>query len=232
MAECATRGIVPLAVVPVDSWRNLCVASELFRLSPTAEGRVGFHTGAFWGFNGDRKTTGEAQTEWFAKNHWVPFLKLLFPNYESVQHGQSAQPPQQVGFNTLQQQPQAAIAMTQPQGHSVYEATLVMPVPPAAIAQILMKAVDIPNLKVAAVAGAIAFKETPSELYSHVRSAEEAIARALREDPIVYFERGSAAAIICQFGDFPIEIETVRRVVSAENLMRFFGGTVSQRSPL
>ena len=102
-------------------------------------------------------------------------------------------------------------------------ATLVMPIPPADVADVLLKARGL-DLKVATVAEAISFKETPSQLYRKARSYEEAVARALRDDPIIYFEQGAAAAILAQFGDFPIEREIVARVLEAEILMGMFPG--------
>ena len=104
-------------------------------------------------------------------------------------------------------------------------ATLVMPTPPADVADVLLKA-DGLDLKVATVAEAIAFKETPSQLYHRARSFEEAVARALRDDPIVYFEQGTAAVILAQFGDFPLELELVSRVLEAEVMMGMFPGLV------
>jgi hypothetical protein len=115
-----------------------------------------------------------------------------------------------------------------PAGVSVeggHAATLVMPTPPADVAAVLLKAKDL-DLKVATVAEAVGFKETPSQMYERVRSQEEAIARMLRDDPIIYFEHGTATAILAQFGEFPIELEVVERVLSAEALMGYFPGQV------
>ena len=102
-------------------------------------------------------------------------------------------------------------------------ATLVMPIPPADVADVLLKARGL-DLKVATVAEAISFKETPSQLYWRVRSYEEAVARALRDDPIIYFEQGTAVCVLAQFGDFPIELALVARVLEAEVLMGMFPG--------
>lgn len=102
-----------------------------------------------------------------------------------------------------------------------YPAHLVMPTPPEDVAATLLKARDL-DLKVATVAEAISFKETPTELYRRVTAEREAIAKRLRDDPIIYFEHGGAVAIIAQFGLFPVEIEVVNRILSAENLYRLF----------
>jgi len=107
-----------------------------------------------------------------------------------------------------------------------FRATLVMPEPPADVAEVLRKAGDLP-LKVAAVAGAIAFKETPSELYSRVLAARVAELRALRDDPIIYYECGEATAVLAQFGDFPVEKQVVDRIVTAEAVLRWFPDSVS-----
>jgi hypothetical protein len=188
---CIERGIEPLAVIPAATWAYISEATGLFRLSPGADGTIGFSPSAFSGIKDERGMSGEAQVDWLAANRPAEFLHRLFPDGTSL--------PATVN----------------------YSATLVMPVPPPEVAEVLLKAKGL-DLKVATVAEAIAFKETPSELYRRVRSAEEARARWLRDDPIVYFEVGTATAIIAQFGDFPIEQEVVARVLAAENLLRIF----------
>jgi hypothetical protein len=99
-----------------------------------------------------------------------------------------------------------------------------MPVPPPDVADRLLKAKGL-DLKVATVAEAISFKETPSELYRRAPAISEVVERWLRDDPIIYFEQGTAAAIIGQFGDFPIEHDIVARVLADENLLRVFPAT-------
>jgi hypothetical protein len=195
LRECSERGIKPLAVIPVATWRHICEATGLFRLHPSQDGVVHFARNAFAGIKDDRRMSGADQIEWLAQNDWTAFLRRLFPNGESVSPS----------FG--------------------YPATLVMSIPPADVAETLLKAKDL-DLWVATVAEAVSFKETPSELYRHVRSMEEAVAKMLRDDPIIYFERGCAVAVLAQFGDFPIELQVVNRILSAEQLMHFFPGQV------
>jgi len=110
------------------------------------------------------------------------------------------------------------------------EVRLILPKPPADVEAILLKARDL-KLKVAAVADAVAFAESPSEILW--RSYDNIAARKLEEwqrreyekqiraetDPIVYYEHGSAVAIIAQFGDFPVEHDVVNNVVNSEYLI-------------
>lgn len=240
---CSERSIVPLAIVPLSAWATICRSTELYRLAPSADGRVGFSPDAFSGLKAERRITVEDQIEHLAKTNWPAFLRRLFPNFVSVAPSspagyqqslsglQGSQAPWQNDFIEVRAaalaQQHLQLVMAQAMHPAAYQATLVMPVPPADVAETLLRAQGIPGLKVAAVADAIGFKETPTQLFHAVRSAEEAAARVLRDDPIVYFEHGSAAAIIAQFGDFPIEREVVDRVVSAQTALRFFPQNVS-----
>ena len=105
-------------------------------------------------------------------------------------------------------------------------ARLMLPQPPADVLGVLLKAKFL-ELKVAAVAEAISFLESPSEILrkGHDRIIKDRMERrrqAIRDflnDPIVYHEHGSAVAIISQFGDFPIEQQIVDRVVNSEHLI-------------
>lgn len=103
------------------------------------------------------------------------------------------------------------------------EATLVLPPPPADVAEILCKAVKLSTaIKVAAVAEAISFAESPFDLLDrHRKDLEEDRLRELarQSDPIVYTEYGTATAVIAQFGEFPIEKEVVDAVVEAQGFI-------------
>lgn len=126
------------------------------------------------------------------KNNWVSILDRLFPNKTVT-----------------------------PNDRNPARATLVMPQPPADVAAVLLKAFNL-SLKVAAVADAIAFKETPEQLYRAEVARQEQEARyreGLRNDPIVFHEHGTAAAIIAQFGDFPIEKQVVDAVAASDDLI-------------
>src|SRR3989338_1893449 len=81
---------------------------------------------------------------------------------------------------------------------SEVSAQLVLPDPPADVQALLLKARSF-RLRVAAVADAISFKETP-DLFLF-----RELDRRMVNDPIVYIEQDNAVAIIAQFGDFPIE---------------------------
>lgn len=109
---------------------------------------------------------------------------------------------------------------TVPGGNHI-RATLVMPQPPADVAGTLIKASGL-ALKVAAVAEAIGFKETPAQLYRNELAKREEEIRYqewLRNDPIIYHEYGTAAAVIAQFGDFPIEKQIVDAVAASDDLI-------------
>lgn len=194
---CSDRGFEPLAVVPAAVWRNLCEATGLFRLHPTKEGVVPYNRRAFSNVKDERGMTGAAQVEWMAENRRDEFLRQLFPGGVSAPHDE--------GY--------------------IFSVQLVMPIPPADVADTLLKARDL-DLKVATVAEAIAFKETPAEIYDRMAVVREARAKALRDDPIIYFEQGCAVAIVAQFGDFPVEKEVVDRIVEGQSLMRLFPGNV------
>lgn len=218
-AAFAAVGVTPLAVVPTSVWAALCVRAGLFRMAPDASGRVGLARSAFDGFKALRPKDGgyayEAET--LAHDDWPSWLLRLMPNHSS--------------WDSIS-------------GSGAFAATLVLPLPPADVAQTLVKAskavvggpagvyhpgtdtVSIgpmpATLRVAAVAEAIRFKETPSQMFRQemaTRAAEEARAKALRNDPIVYAEHGGATAVLAQFGEFPIEQALVDAVVASDELI-------------
>lgn len=212
-SSLSALGIQPLAIIPRSAWYAICDQAGLFRLSPDPRGRVGIAPGAFAdymvevsipkvGMLGTRyearsftvREAAEEDIEAYAKEHWADFLKQMFDGLV------------------------APIAQS---GPFIETATLVLPQPPQDVQDILLKAAgaDAMPLKVAAVAEAIAFKETPAQiLKKQVAKREEEARRQERidADPIVYWEHGSAAAIIAQFGDFPIEQEVVDSVAASD----------------
>lgn len=102
---------------------------------------------------------------------------------------------------------------------------VVLPKPPAEVARELLKVKSL-NLKVAAVAEAIAFSEAPGDILrrEHDRKSPGYRGYASYEEwlekcPIIYYEHESAVAIIAQFGDFPIEQRVVDEVVNSEYLV-------------
>lgn len=225
MTLCAANGVTPLAIVPSAAWVDICNATKLFRFAPDSAGRVGLSTAEIDKLVDVKDTrtrrtiTAGDQLEYLARTDWPSYLLMLFPTRESLPVGKA---PDGWVYQTLltQLMSGASVAMLPP------TATLVLPMPPADIAQTLLKMDSRVPLKVAAVADAVAFKETPSEIMRNVVAAREAIERQLREDPIVYYDGGIATAIIAQFGDFPIEKEVVQRVLSAQTALRFFPGNV------
>jgi len=103
-------------------------------------------------------------------------------------------------------------------------AQVVLPEPPRDVAATLLKARGL-SLKTAAAREAIAFAEPPAMIYA--RSFGEALKlddqnwQQVRQenDPIVFLEKGTAIAIIAQFGDFPIEKEMVDAALFGADLI-------------
>jgi len=204
-AGLTAMGIVPLAVLPTQLWRSLSNAAGLYRFVPDAHGLVGIPPDGLARLGTDNLV---GQLEWLAKNDWHRYLATLFPHHASAEVSRTL-------FSA---------------SHAVTFATLVLPDPPADVVATLVKAADakVP-MKVAAVADAVSFKESPSQIAGNYIAEQEAIARRLRDDPIIYTELPHATAILAQFGDFPIERELVDRVVSAEAAMRFFPDLITIR---
>lgn len=205
ISSCKNVGIKPLAVVPTMFFRNLCRASGLYRLVPNGNGKVTYNQHSLvMPFQSPETlrtgnydiSSGARAAESFAKKNWSGFLDLMWPNGESgVSKGNGV----------------AAIA------------SLVLPTPPADVAKILYAArglTPLSGLRVAAVADAIGFKETPTQLYANAIAQIEAEQRALRDDPIIYFEQGTAACIIAQFGDFPVERQLVETLRAKQGILR------------
>lgn len=97
------------------------------------------------------------------------------------------------------------------------DAKVILPQPPEPVLQNLTKLFKLTDheVSVAAVADAIAFEGGLKKIYSK-GMAEEKMRRQIAADPIIYVRNGSAVAIIDQFGDFPIEKETVEKCMTAE----------------
>lgn len=189
-------GVTPLACCPVVAWHKICQQTELFMLSPDNEsGRVCY-------MGGDLKQHySEKYIDKDAPKDWKLFLKRIFPDYR--------QPAREI------------------RGQYYPFATLILPDPPKEVADILCKAQRF-DLKVAAVAEAIRFAEKPSEMMRSAVNPRDRWAQEqgyanyadwIKRDPIIYTEHGSAAAIIAQFGDFPIEKAVVDAAVSSDSLL-------------
>lgn len=190
--ELSVLGLTPLAVVPTVAWEAICIQAGLFLLAPDARGQVKLNRNGFIPVTDRLNTQAKREAailDW-VKHNYVGFLKAMLPGQREPVH-------------------QSMIA------------TLVLPQPPEDVAKTLLKARKR-NLKVAAVAEAISFAETPVQLYRAEiarQDAERAMLEAIRRDPIIYTEEGTASAIIAQFGDFPIEQEVVEFVINSDNLI-------------
>jgi hypothetical protein len=103
----------------------------------------------------------------------------------------------------------------------IHKIRLVLPSAPDSVKDTLSKLIKNPrSLRVAAVADAIQFDQT----FFHILNKDavkqrEIRALEMRNDPIIYDQLGSCVAIIEQFGDFPIEKETVDRLINMEYLL-------------
>lgn len=191
-------GITPLAVLPSLAWERICVAADLFRLYPNAEGRVGFDKAAFDGF---KKPKNRYMSDPLDRVAWLHVLRAMFPKHESLTTERS-----RYAFEA-----------------SPCLADLVLPEPPQDVVDILLLA-DKGKImmRTAAVAEAIQFRQSRHELRDRNEKHQAAETRridALKADPIIYTEHKSVTAIIAQFGDFPIEKEVVDRVVEADDFI-------------
>lgn len=220
-----TAGITPLAICPVRSWHAICAAAGLYVLAPDRGGNVLINTD-FIALPRPSTPTVYRSTSWTglfdypsaavdhaaARQEHIARLDRLFPN-------RCEPDPHRTPFWGW--------------------AKLVLPSAPADVAQILVKAQKFP-LKMAAVADAIGFTEEPAAMWDRIRGERREAARRAatpftdawaqargyadmedwrRRDPIVFTEAGTAAAVIAQFGDFPIEIEAVEKAMATDDLI-------------
>jgi len=143
----------------------------------------------------------KANFEYLAKKDQKWFLDQLFPN---------------------------GVSLPSTGGYYNNNATLILPDPPADVAEILVRASDL-SLRVAAVAEAISFVETPTQILNNASvSSKDLWAQAqgyadykdwVKRDPIIFTEAGSATAIIAQFGEFPIEKAVVDAAIASNDLL-------------
>lgn len=103
---------------------------------------------------------------------------------------------------------------------------LMLPPAPKEVSDVLARTYGL-SLMVATMGEAIGFSESPGKIVGDkvldvAKSSREEISRRWARafaDPIIYFEQGSAVAVIAQFGDFPIEQQLVDRVMNSEHLV-------------
>lgn len=90
-----------------------------------------------------------------------------------------------------------------------------LPDPPPEVAVQLYRLAGVGiAVHVAAVPEAIMFQRPLSETLLKNKREHDALLRAMHAalDPIIYVERGSAVALVAQYGDFPLERQVVDRV--------------------
>lgn len=217
----AGLGIEPLAIIPLLAWDRICDSTGLFRLTPDSEGRVGVLGSAFDGYV---IRTTEEKRGMFGNNYISASYRMDEASVEIINNHarQNWREFLTKMFGGLVA-PRAPDPMRYFQSNLIH-ATLELPLAPDDVKSVLVKAAADPNLqmKVAAVAEAIGFKETPAELLRrHVaRREQEARQREMIDaDPIIYYEEGTAAAILAQFGDFPVEKDVVDAVAASGDLI-------------
>lgn len=200
--KLAKVGVAPLAVCPTGAWLKVCKDAGLFILSPNSQGQVGYSVKGFESLKGFQDSRVNA----YAKEDWPRFLKMMFPDNVSLPFSDAAR-------------------------YSHFDrpaATLILPDPPADVAAILCKAQGF-TLTVAAVADAIGFVESPSDIANAANTDPKDLwaqkqgfadyADWVKRDPIIFTEHGSATAIIAQFGDFPIEQAVVDAAVASDDFI-------------
>jgi hypothetical protein len=201
MNKLDTLGIVPLAVLPVGAYRSICKDAGLFRFNPDAQGHVRISSGAFASFM--TRGTPKEKAEAMAEGFAKNNWPAMLKKYFPDQDSEGLD-----GVN----------------------ATLVLPTPPADVIETLMKAQSL-VLNTTAVAEAVSFKETPTQLMRRetARREEEARQRALAAmDPIISHDHGSATAVIAQFGEFPIEKKIIDAIVATGDLLARPFSTIAQ----
>lgn len=93
---------------------------------------------------------------------------------------------------------------------------IVLPVPPTDVQGILIAAESLKfQLKVAVVGGAISFCEPIADALVGKSGERWENAARSQQDPIVYIQNGSAVAILAQFGDFPLELDVMTKLVNS-----------------
>lgn len=231
-ATLAKAGVSPLAILPSKAWQDICDKTGLFRMAPDAQGRVGIVNDAFVDFpkveesrgpkpkfwEGNRAHAAVDPLEATAKADWPAMLKRLFGGMVAPVYREPSR-EEAIRDSMLSR------------SYLPTFATLLLPQPPDDVVATLIKvdAASIP-MKVAAVADAIGFRETMTELRDrvnkHIDDEDARIAQLLYE-PFIYTEHGNATAIIAQFGEFPIEKEVVDMVVASDGFLDGMRGKVT-----
>lgn len=216
--ELIDIGIEPLGIVPIVALEHLFAEGGLIRLAPDRNGRVRI------------KADTKVHKALLARKNLKPkeLCEILFPN--------GVMPDEKTG--------RESVRISDGYGgydYRSYDRTTMIrvgfPEPPLDVQQVLHKARKL-ELKVAAVPEAILFAEDPvpvvarhlkkiedakeqdrKQVEARRRELEEARKRALRYDPIIYTEFGTAAAVIAQFGDFAIEKKIIEAIAHSQYLV-------------
>lgn len=117
----------------------------------------------------------------------------------------------------------AAVAMQPKYCGQRFGVKLILPPAPTEVEAILSRASGMDNLRVAVLEGAARFEPSiatvlASGILPGTRTFSDVYATEFDRDPIVFCKFGNAIALIAQWGECPIEEETVRRAVRLDTL--------------
>lgn len=238
-----------LATLPVAVWNKICTASGLLQFAPTQHGRV--HVGNIADLAKQMYATAENITgttvmvAMFAiigamLSHFLPPAThildwILFSCLVAMGGTIASIFTYGIGFYSkienaifklLVKRHGEIGLMKLVRFHSNgYQNTqLILPNPPEQVREVLFKAFEKYTLKVAAVAEAVSFNPSLSDLViasNDSRRSEEARQAEQRRldrllDPIIYTEQDGVVAVIAQFGDFPVEQALIDRLIAEE----------------
>ena len=205
--ELNKLGVEPLAVLPSKAWGKLCKDAGLFFISTTT-GKVQCRY---------KTTSGEGAWGWMNSHHKTPNT-----NNEDVKNNHRVSVAQEY----VKKNKYSDILEEFATDRWFYEGTsarIILPPAPSDVIQTLIK-VKALSPKTAAVPDAIEFAGGAAQVIADMHkgvTAKDDWARAqgyadykewLRLDPIIYVEKDGVAAIVAQFGAFPIEQELVEKV--------------------
>lgn len=199
--------VVPMVIIPLVAWKQICQKADLLQLHPNDNGMVKVSLDSIFlvgNKNPIYKTEAEILSQiCFLKENPNEVFRKFFPTGDDLG-------PSKVSLLTR----------------------IILPEPPEEIKNILIKMNGF-NLTVVAAKDAVGFEKDPAEIifteYIRIRvdgKQKEEQRRAVEEErlrrlacPIICLENGTAIAILCQFGDFPIEQEVVDEVCASSHLI-------------
>lgn len=229
-------GITPLAVLPSSAWQMLCKRTGLVCLRTLSNGKAAIDD--FWNHSDvafTKKVEKRAMrvfvvvaaaglltiacallATWGRYDPWIIFPGLLISALAGVIAANITS-----GFflrSALRRLPhRELLALLFPTNMAGTQASvsISLPTPPEDVKSILLLATGL-ALKTAAEPDAIRFLEPPHKAIAKAKFEHDKL--LAQQDPIVYYEHGSATFIIAQFGDFPIEKQVVDEVLGASYL--------------